>query len=138
MASNNRSGSGRALLASILALIILLPLGYSIVRGVIAIADEVVTPEADPPETFYELPDPDQHPQCVIDEARGITDTRDMRLKHWELLKELRVEVVRYGKRGELDLNKCAECHTSRERFCQRCHEAASVKPDCWGCHYYP
>ena len=50
----------------------------------------------------------------------------------------LREEAVRYGRRGELSLNKCIECHGSREAFCNRCHEAVSLEPDCFGCHDYP
>ena len=61
-----------------------------------------------------------------------------MRFHHWELLRLTREEVVRYGIRGDVGLNRCGECHTSRERFCDRCHEATSLHPDCWGCHYYP
>jgi hypothetical protein len=45
---------------------------------------------------------------------------------------------VRHGKRGEVCLSKCGECHKSRERFCDRCHNAVSLTPDCFGCHYYP
>ena len=125
-AAGSGVGGGRALLALALALIILSPLGYSIVRG-------VGTPGTEPPER----PDP-KHKSCVVDESRNITTTRDMRLRHWELLQGVREEVVRYGKRGEIGLGKCRECHTSRKRFCYRCHESASVKPDCWGCHDYP
>ena len=44
----------------------------------------------------------------------------------------------RFGIRSEVTLEHCGRCHTSRERFCDRCHDAASVKLDCFGCHYYP
>lgn len=87
-------------------------------------------------EPFLEKPDP-QYTECLKREGL-IETTEDMRFHHWQLLREVRVEVVRYGKRGEAVLTRCSECHVSRERFCDRCHEAASVKPDCWGCHYYP
>lgn len=87
-------------------------------------------------EPFLEMPDP-QYTECV--KREGMIDTaEDMRFHHWQLLRKVRVEVVRYGMRGDLGLTRCSECHTSRERFCDRCHDAASVKPDCWGCHYYP
>ncbi|MHC4400818.1 MAG: hypothetical protein ACYTG0_14170 [Planctomycetota bacterium] len=125
-AAGNGVERRRAFLALALVLIILSPLVYSVVLG-------VSTQGAEPPER----PDP-KHASCVVDEAKDIRNTRDMRLRHWELLRAVREEVVRYGKRGDVGLGKCGECHTSRERFCYRCHEAASVKPDCWGCHYYP
>ncbi|MFC2085001.1 cytochrome C, partial [Bacteroidota bacterium] len=67
-----------------------------------------------------------------------VRETEYMRHHHWELLRTIREEVVRYGKRGEINLKKCQECHTSRERFCNKCHDAVSMKPDCYGCHYYP
>ena len=43
-----------------------------------------------------------------------------------------------YGKRGEVGLFMCKDYHTSREEFCNQCHNASSVYPDCYGCHYYP
>ena len=124
--ANNRPGSRQVLIALALAVLILCPLGLSVVRG-------LSTQGAEPPE----MPDA-KHASCVVDPSRGITTTEDMRLRHWELLLGVREDIVRYGKRGDISLSKCRECHTSRERFCYRCHESASVKPDCWGCHYYP
>lgn len=117
------AGSRQALLVSILGLIILCPLGFFIVRGVVSLG-------AEPAEPLLERPD-EKHESCV-------EETEYMRLHHWELLRGIREEVVRYGKRGEVGLDKCRECHTSRERFCDRCHNAVSLKPDCFGCHYYP
>jgi hypothetical protein len=101
----------------------LLPLGYSVVSSLFA-------QEPTMPEVFLERPDP-KHENCV-------KETTYMRFHHWELLREIRKEVVRYGKRGDLGLKKCSECHTSRERFCNQCHDAVSLHPDCFGCHYYP
>ena len=104
-------------------LILVIPLGYSVFASLSA-------HESAGPERFLEKPDP-KHENCV-------RDTAYMRFHHWELLRLTREEVVRYGVRGDLGLKKCSECHTSRERFCDRCHEATSLHPDCWGCHYYP
>jgi hypothetical protein len=101
----------------------LLPLGYSVVSSLFA-------REPAMPQGFLERPDP-KYENCV-------RETTYMRFHHWELLREIRKEVVRYGERGDLGLSKCSECHTSRERFCNRCHEAVSLYPDCFGCHYYP
>jgi hypothetical protein len=103
--------------------LVLIPLGYSLVSPLFARDTEAV-------EGFLERPDP-QHESCV-------QDTTYMRFHHWELLRETRKAVVRYGIRGDVGLKRCGECHTSRERFCAVCHTAVSMTPDCWGCHYYP
>ena len=103
--------------------IILLPLGYSVVSSQLA-----EPPSAE--ELFLEMPGP-EHDACV-------KETTWMRYHHWELLRQTREEVVRYGERGNPGLAKCMECHTSRERFCNKCHDAVSMTPDCYGCHYYP
>jgi hypothetical protein len=103
--------------------IILFPLGYSVVAGIFTHSDAGAGPFLERPDAKYE--------NCV-------RDTEYMRLHHWELLRGVREEVVRYGIRGELGISKCRECHTSSERFCNQCHNAVSMKPDCFGCHYYP
>ncbi len=120
---NSRPGSGTTLLSVIIILIILIPLGYTVMFRLTA-----QTP--DPTEVFLERPD-STYKNCV-------KETRYMRYHHWELLRGIREEVVRHGKRGEIGLSKCKDCHTSRERFCTKCHSAVSMKPDCYGCHYYP
>jgi hypothetical protein len=61
-----------------------------------------------------------------------------MRYHHMDLLRDVREEVVRFGIRGGVTLAGCGDCHTNRDQFCDRCHEAASVRLDCYGCHYYP
>lgn len=122
-ASDSRSGGLSAVFTVFLVLVILFPLGFSAVRY-------IVVPSPPAAESFLEMPEP-QYKECV-------RDIEYMRLHHWELLRHVREEVVRYGKRGEVSLAKCRDCHTSRERFCNRCHDAASVLPDCFECHYYP
>ena len=124
MSFNKISGNNKYVIAvAIIALIILFPLGYSVVSYIFAQGSEK-------PEPFLERPDA-KYKECV-------KETEYMRLHHWELLRIVREEVVRYGKRGEIALNKCRECHTSRERFCNQCHNAVSLTPDCFECHYYP
>ena len=61
-----------------------------------------------------------------------------MRFRHMDLLKRVRDEVVREGKEGAVELDGCSECHTSRERFCNRCHDKVNLNPDCFRCHHYP
>ena len=60
-----------------------------------------------------------------------------MRFRHIDRLKEMRIDAVRYGKR-DITFDRCRECHTSRGEFCDRCHRAVNLVPDCFGCHYYP
>jgi hypothetical protein len=103
--------------------IILFPLVYSIAGYVFGQGDSAPRPFLAGPATEYE--------NCV-------RETAYMRFHHWELLREIREEYVRHGIRGEIRLDRCRECHPNRERFCNECHDAVSLKPDCWGCHYYP
>ncbi len=104
-------------------LVIISPLGYSFLDAVFA---------GDPRdgEPFLEMP-AEPNEGCV-------RETDFMRFHHWELLREVRDQVVRSGVRNEISLDGCRGCHPSRERFCNRCHEAVSLQPDCFGCHYYP
>lgn len=62
-----------------------------------------------------------------------------MRRNHMDFLKHKRVLTVREGVRVRSEsLQKCAECHTSHSRFCDRCHAYVAVSPDCFECHIYP
>ena len=107
----------------IVVALIFVPLCYSL-------ATQIARKKTESPGIFLERPDP-KYEECV-------RETSYMRFHHWELLRGVREEVVRYGIRGEINLNKCRECHTSRERFCNKCHNATSLTPDCFNCHYYP
>jgi len=118
------SGMGIKPIAVVLIIVLMLtPLAYSVADHLFHFGSDDVGP-------FLERPDP-KFKECV-------KDTEYMRLHHWELLREIREEVVRYGIRGEVDLAKCMDCHTSREKFCDKCHNEVSLTPDCFGCHYYP
>ena len=123
-ASHARSEKGQTRIAVMAALLVLVPLGTSVISRVIP------NKAGSSAGVFLERPDP-KYKSCVRDPAY-------MRLHHWELLRGIREEVVRYGIRGETGLSRCPECHTSRERFCNRCHDAVSLTPDCFDCHYYP
>ena len=107
---------------SIPILLILFLILYGVISNVVALGNE-------PPEVNLEKPDP-QYDKCV-------EDTEYMRYHHWELLRTYREEVVRYGKRSDVGLFMCKNCHTSREKFCDQCHNAVSMYPDCFGCHNY-
>jgi hypothetical protein len=115
-------GQVGTLVIAIPVVIMLLPLGYSVVHGLVAKTAD---------EPFLERPD---EPDC---------DGRDrefMRFHHMDLLKEIRDEVIREGIRGEVQrgLARCRDCHTNRDRFCNECHHLVNLTPDCFDCHYYP
>ncbi len=116
MLKNNKG----AITVIILALIILLPIGFYAIR-------DAFSKNSEP---FLEMPDP-KHSECV-------RDREYMRFQHWVLLKELREKVVREGKEVDVALSDCRDCHTNRERFCNECHNVANVNLDCFDCHYYP
>ena len=88
-----------------------------------------------------------------------------MNPNHMDMLNQWRDDVVRKGDRGRVEVNGreyeksltkcCMKCHTSREKFCVRCHEYADVLPpevcpkladarqtsrgvSCWDCHVEP
>ncbi len=79
-----------------------------------------------------------------------VKDLDYMQSSHMVLLNDWRDEVIREGKRelvetadGSLKVEKslqngCMKCHTSKVKFCDTCHEYASVKPYCWDCHLAP
>ncbi len=71
-------------------------------------------------------------------ESACVEDREYMRAHHMELLDEWRTAVVREGsstyvskasgKSYPMSLTKtCMGCHTSREAFCDKCHEYESV-----------
>ncbi len=111
------------IVTAITAVVILAPVAYSATRfGVGQVAQ--------PPDVFLEMPDP-QYQECV-------RETDYMRFHHMDLLKQIREEFIRDGIRGEVTLSGCRDCHENRARFCNQCHDAASLSLDCFGCHYYP
>jgi hypothetical protein len=120
--STNSAGMAMWVPALVLVVAILAPLGLSAVFS------------GDSTEVFLERPD-DRFERCVQPEGK---DTMYMRFHHMDFLKEVRDEVLRNGVRGEIGLDRCKDCHTSRERFCDRCHDKVNLTPDCFGCHYYP
>jgi hypothetical protein len=71
-----------------------------------------------------------------------------MRANHMKLLAAWRDGAVREGNRSyraadgkvyEIRLTgTCLECHSNKEQFCDRCHNYAGAKPNCWSCHIIP
>jgi len=113
----------RGVVATVLVIIILLPLAASLVGFALAAGREV-------PEVFLEKADP-RWESCV-------RDAEYMRFYHMDFLKEVREDVVRAGIKGGVTLAGCGDCHRNRVEFCDKCHNAASVSLDCFGCHFYP
>lgn len=78
-------------------------------------------------------------------ETKCVESTEYMRHWHMDLLNTWRDEVVREGKRiyvaedgtrYEMSLTRtCLDCHTSKEKFCDRCHNYVGEDPYCWDCH---
>ena len=89
-------------------------------------------------------------PELTLPEGGGgcVESTEHMRASHMELLNHWRDQVVRHGERRyrgpdgvehEMSLSKtCLGCHTSKAEFCDRCHDAVNLVPDCFECHFYP
>lgn len=79
--------------------------------------------------------------ECVL-------PVNEMKASHMQLLNEWRDDVLRDADRVMVTVDgkeyrkglqlTCMQCHTSKEKFCDKCHEYASVKPTCWGCHLTP
>ena len=110
----------KAAVLTVLIIIVLLPVGYYAVR-------DAFSPTATP---FLEKPDP-KYEKCV-------RDAEYMRFQHMDLLLEIRTQVVREGRRSDIGLKDCMECHTNRGHFCNQCHNTVNLNLDCFGCHYYP
>jgi hypothetical protein len=87
-----------------------------------------------PQQPWLEQPAPNT--TCVLPKD-------SVRYNHMKHLKILRDQVMRDGHReqitGEHDqgITSCRNCHAHRDLFCDKCHERASVRPDCFGCHAY-
>ncbi len=84
---------------------------------------------------------PKDYKECVL-------PAEEMAKTHMELLNVWRDEVIREGKREQIEVGGkmydkslqrgCMHCHTSKKKFCDVCHEFASVYPYCWECHVPP
>lgn len=81
-------------------------------------------------------------------EKKCVESTAFMASSHMELLNSWRDSVVRDGNRFYVNAEgkkylmslqiTCMECHKSREKFCDRCHNYLDVSPVCWDCHIQP
>lgn len=96
----------------------------------------------------------DYYPEIVVKTRRVagrdrcVMPVEYMRASHMTVLKEWRDTVVRNGERVyttadgrqfERSLTgTCLNCHSNKSSFCDRCHDYAGVKPNCWDCHVAP
>lgn len=81
-------------------------------------------------------------------EKHCVEDTAWMRANHMKLLDVWRDSVVRQGNRTYIAKNgksfemaltgNCLQCHSNKDRFCDRCHDYVGVKPTCFNCHIIP
>ena len=89
------------------------------------------------------------NPQKVENAKECVAPIAEMKANHMQLLNQWRDDVLRDGDRAfnveadgkmyQKSLQKtCMKCHTSKKKFCDTCHEYASVKPYCWDCHVAP
>ena len=81
----------------------------------------------------------------VADSEECVAPSQYMRVLHMDLLNVWRDEAVRDGDRiyvglGGKEYEKslagtCMSCHSSKEEFCDRCHDYVGAEPYCWDCH---
>ena len=74
-----------------------------------------------------------------------VESTEFMKTEHMQLLDQWRESVVRHGERVYVNTqgkefnmsltNTCLDCHDNKDKFCDKCHDYASVRPYCWDCH---
>ena len=94
-----------------------------------------------------DLPNPEK-PAKELNVTVCVEDTQFMRTSHMQLLSDWRDQVLRDGDRKPIVVagkeydkslqNTCMKCHTSKKKFCDECHNYASVAPYCWDCHIQP
>ncbi|MBT0651438.1 sulfate reduction electron transfer complex DsrMKJOP subunit DsrJ [Geomobilimonas luticola] len=88
--------------------------------------------------------------KAVVDKKQCVAPRAYMREAHMELLVAWRDGKVRRQERHytardgtvynvSLTGTCLTQCHGSKEKFCDSCHEYAGVSaPNCWGCHTSP
>ena len=87
-------------------------------------------------------------PEKPADVKKCIDAVDVMRTSHMKILDDWRDEVLREGKREQIEvagvmydkslMNGCMACHKEKKKFCDECHTYTSVSPYCWDCHYVP
>jgi hypothetical protein len=109
---------------------------FSLLLMTVPLLYAVITFAARPAVERPWLEPPAANTTCVLPKDR-------MRYDHMRYLKRLRDQVIREGRREQVTgdhaqgITSCRNCHAHRELFCDRCHERASVRLDCFRCHAY-
>ena len=78
-----------------------------------------------------------------------VKEAEYMRTSHMDVLNEWRDKVVREGNRDYVGFDgkeykmislthTCLDCHSNKDKFCDRCHNYVGVDPYCWECHIIP
>ena len=94
------------------------------------------------------VPDLELATEDIAGKDQCVMPAEYMRPYHMDLLNEWRDEVVRNGERVHVApdgrkydrslSNTCMDCHSNKDKFCDRCHDYLSVDPYCWECHIEP
>ncbi len=124
--------SGKIIIGLIVFLVLItLPIWYNVIGGT----------SADRPEVEIATKNIPGKDECVM-------PTEYMMHNHMNLLNEWRDQVVRKGERIHIAPNgkqynmsltqTCLDCHSNRDKFCDRCHSYVAVEPYCWTCHVIP
>jgi hypothetical protein len=98
--------------------------------------------------TAATLQDPEIATKNVPGKDKCVLPTAEMKAEHMNLLNQWRDSVVRQdirtytttdGRHFDMSLSRtCLDCHSDRDKFCNRCHSALAVAPYCWECHLEP
>jgi hypothetical protein len=91
---------------------------------------------------------PAPKPELPKDQKVCVQSLAFMKAGHMQLLNDWRNQAVREDNRVYVGLdgkeyntslqNTCMQCHTSKVKFCDQCHNYAGVTPYCWDCHIAP
>ena len=115
-----------------------------IITGLIIFLVVVLTPFWLNFGTQAEQPEPELTAKAKA-AKQCVESTEFMKTEHMQLLDRWRESVVRHGERVYVNsqgkkfnmslTNTCLDCHDNKDKFCDKCHNYASVRPYCWDCH---
>jgi len=94
------------------------------------------------------MPKPEIPKELQKKGEKCVEPTKYMRANHMHLLLKWRDWALRDGKRFIKDNSgrktlvslqrTCMKCHSNKDKFCDKCHDYAEIKPYCWDCHFVP
>lgn len=124
--------------------------GWKIIIGLLIFAGLITFPVLYSGGKVAPIPDPkiDTPEIQKLAEKKCIEPKSFMKTEHMKLLSDWRDSVVREGKtiyvatdgkNYTMSLQKtCMNCHSSKKKFCDQCHNYSAVVPYCWDCHIVP